>query len=70
MNVEQKKTDEIVFETLPSDELIDYISFKEEYPEEAAAAFTEFCSRFERDILQKQKYIVINLITVRLLHLK
>lgn len=53
MNVEQKKTDEIVFETLPSDELIDYISFKEEYPEEAAAAFTEFCSRFERDILQK-----------------
>lgn len=53
MKVEQKIDTEISFATLPSDELIEYISFKTEYPEEAEKAFVEFCSRFERKIFEK-----------------
>ncbi|WP_394664916.1 RNA polymerase subunit sigma [uncultured Chryseobacterium sp.] len=53
MKVEQKNTSEIIFEALSGDDLIDYISFKNEYPHEATLAFTEFCNRYERDILKK-----------------
>lgn len=52
MKVELKNT-EINFETLPSDELIEYISFKGEFPEEAERAFIIFCDRFQQDIIQK-----------------
>lgn len=52
MKLELKKTD-INFKLLPSDELIEYISFKDEFPEEAELAFTEFCDRFQVDVLQK-----------------
>ncbi len=52
MKVEFKKAD-IDFKLLPSDELIEYISFKDEFPEEAECAFIEFCNRFQADVLQK-----------------
>ncbi|WP_309613985.1 RNA polymerase subunit sigma [Flavobacterium sp.] len=52
MKVESKK-EEIDFSILPSDELIEYISFKDEFPAEAEKAFVIFCDRFHRDILQK-----------------
>jgi len=52
MKIELKKLD-IDFKILPSDELIEYISFRGEFPEEAELAFIEFCSRFQTDILQK-----------------
>ncbi|MCT3810473.1 RNA polymerase subunit sigma [Elizabethkingia anophelis] len=52
MKVELKKT-EINFKNLPSDELIEYISFKDEFPEDAEKAFIEFCDRFQVDVLQK-----------------
>ncbi len=52
MKIELKKLD-IDFKILPSDELIEYISFKDEFPEEAELAFVEFCSRFQADVLQK-----------------
>ncbi|HTN21951.1 MAG TPA: hypothetical protein VL125_15830 [Pelobium sp.] len=52
MKVESKRK-EINFEELPSDDLIDYISFKDEFPIEAEIAFIVFCNRFQRDIIQK-----------------
>lgn len=52
MKVESKKAN-IDFETMPSDELIEYISFKDEFPIEAELAFTVFCNRFLKDVLQK-----------------
>lgn len=52
MKVEIKK-EEIDFSLLPSYELIEYISFKEEFPNEAEKAFAVFCNRFQLDILQK-----------------
>ena len=47
------KESEIDFTEIKSLELLDYIAMKEDFPEEATQAFIEFCSRFERDILQK-----------------
>lgn len=44
---------EIDFTTVQSDELIEYISFKDEYPKEAELAFAEFCSRFQSGVLKK-----------------
>lgn len=44
---------EIDFTTVQSDELIEYLSFKDEYPREAELAFAEFCSRFQSDVLKK-----------------
>ncbi len=44
---------EIDFTTVQSDELIEYISFKDEYPKEAELAFAEFCYRFQSDVLKK-----------------
>jgi hypothetical protein len=46
------QTEEIDFENLSSDELIEYISFKEEFPEEAEKAFTVFCYRFQADTIR------------------
>lgn len=46
------KVDEINFEVLSSDELIEYISFKEEFPDEAEKAFTMFCYRFQVDTIK------------------
>lgn len=34
-------------------DLLEYISWKSEYPEEAAEAFIIFCNRFQKDILEK-----------------
>lgn len=47
------KESEIDFAEIENLELLDYIAMKEDFPEEATQAFVEFCSRFERDILQK-----------------
>lgn len=67
MKIEFKKLD-INFKILPSDELIEYISFKCEFPEEAELAFTEFCSRFQTDILQKAEIYSKNMVIAMLLH--
>lgn len=48
----EQQTDEINFEDLSSDELIEYISFKEEFPEEAEKAFVIFCYRFQNDTIK------------------
>lgn len=34
-------------------DLLTYIGWKDEYPDEAQSAFTEFCLRFDRDVLKK-----------------
>ena len=47
------KESEIDFAEIENLELLDYIAMKEDFPKEATQAFVEFCSRFERDILQK-----------------
>jgi len=51
--METTLNDTIDFEKICSSELLDYISFKSEYPKEAELAFAEFCRRFEQDVLQK-----------------
>jgi len=48
-----RKTEQIDFKSLPGDELIEYISFKEEFAEEAEQAFIIFRDRYQRDILRK-----------------
>lgn len=45
--------DKIDFDKICSSELLDYISFKSEYPEEAEHAFIEFCRRFEKNVIEK-----------------
>lgn len=52
MKIETPNTD-IDFKIIPSDDLIDYISFKDEFPIEAELAFIEFCDRFQEEVLQK-----------------
>lgn len=52
MGIENKKY-EVDYSTFPSDELLEYIAWKEEYEEDAQRAFIEFCSRFERKVLEK-----------------
>lgn len=52
------KTDtnqDINFENLPSVELLDYISFKDEFTIEAQGAFVHFCYRFEKDLKRKSE---------------
>lgn len=51
MKVELNNTD-INFEILSSDELIEYVSFKEEFPNEAEKAFVVFCDRFQSDVIK------------------
>jgi len=46
---------EIDFEKITSVELLEYISFKDEFPEEAQGAFVQFCYRFERDLKRKSE---------------
>lgn len=46
---------EIDFEKLPSIDLLDYISFKTEFPKEAENAFIQFCYRFEKDLKRKSE---------------
>lgn len=41
------------FESMLGTELIEFISWKEEYPREAEQAFAVFCGRYEKDLLQK-----------------
>lgn len=45
--------EEIDFRKMPSIELLEYISWKKEFPKEAEKAFTEFCLRFERSVIRK-----------------
>ena len=45
----------IDFEKMPSVELLEYISFKEEFPTEAQWAFVQFCYRFEKDLKRKSE---------------
>jgi hypothetical protein len=48
-------TGEVInFETMSGADLLEFIScFKEEYPEESERAFTLFCYKYEKDLLQK-----------------
>jgi hypothetical protein len=40
-------------ESMPGSELLELISWKDEYPREAEQAFINFCARYENDLLQK-----------------
>ena len=51
--METELNDKIDFDKICSSELLEYISFKSEYPEEAEHAFIEFCRRFEKAVIQK-----------------
>ena len=46
---------DINFEKIPSVELLEYISFKKEFPAEAQLAFAQFCYRFEGDLKRKSE---------------
>tara|TARA_R110000796_G_scaffold63858_1_gene147654 strand:+ start:3771 stop:4454 length:684 start_codon:yes stop_codon:yes gene_type:complete len=46
---------DIDFEKMPSVELLEYISFKEEFPAVAQLAFAQFCFRFEKDVKRKSE---------------
>lgn len=48
-------TAKIDFENMVGSELLEYISFKDEFPHEAELAFCVFCDRYQRDILQKSE---------------
>ena len=48
-------TEKIDFENMAGSELLEYISFKDEFPNEAELAFYVFCDRYQRDILQKSE---------------
>jgi len=48
-------TEKIDFEKMVGSELLEYISFKDEFPNEAELAFCVFCDRYQRDILQKSE---------------
>lgn len=48
-------TEKIDFENMVGSELLEYISFKDEFPNEAELAFYVFCDRYQRDILQKSE---------------
>lgn len=49
------KNQDIDFEKMSSIELLEYISFKEEFPSEAQLAFAHFCYRFEKDLKHKSE---------------
>ena len=48
-------TEKIDFENMVGSELLEYISFKDEFPNEAELAFCVFRDRYQRDILQKSE---------------
>jgi hypothetical protein len=47
--------EKIDFENMVGSELLEYISFKDEFPNEAELAFYVFCDKYQRDILQKSE---------------
>ncbi|MEQ3662538.1 MAG: RNA polymerase subunit sigma [Flavobacterium sp.] len=51
--METELNNKIYFDKICSIELLEYISYKSEYPEEAEFAFIEFCRRFEKNVIQK-----------------
>lgn len=53
MNTDIKQ--DIDFEGMTSFELLEYVSFKDEFPTEAKNAFVHFCYRFEKDIKRKSE---------------
>ena len=53
MSVTNKET--IDFEKVSSLELLEYISFRDEFPEEAQLAFIKFCHHFEKDLKRKSE---------------
>ena len=50
---EQTKKDKFDFESMSGSELMEVLSWKNEFPQEAESAFIIFCSRYEKDLLQK-----------------
>lgn len=48
-------TEKIDFKNMTGSELLEYISFKDEFPNEAELAFCEFRDRYQRDILEKSE---------------
>lgn len=53
MNIDTNQ--DIDFEKMSSVELLEYISFKEEFLTEAQLAFVQFCYRFEKDLKRKSE---------------
>lgn len=51
--------EDIDFEKMPSVELLEYISYKDEFPTEAQNAFVQFCYRFEK-VLKRKSEIYCN----------
>lgn len=52
--MEQEIKNEIIdFESMSGSDLIEFISWKDEYPREAEQAFVTFCNRYEKDLIQK-----------------
>ena len=47
--------EKIDFENMDGAELLEYISFKNEFPNEAELAFSVFCYRYEKDLMQKSE---------------
>lgn len=45
--------EQIDFTKISSFELLEYVSFKEEFPDVAEKAFMQFCFRFEKDAIKK-----------------
>ena len=48
-------SEKIDFKNMVGSELLEYISFKDEFPNEAQLAFSVFCDRYQRDILEKSE---------------
>lgn len=47
--------EDIDFGKMPSVELLEYVSYKNEFPAEAQRAFVQFCYRFEKDLKRKSE---------------
>lgn len=53
MKEEREKETQIDFTDTSSIELLEYISWKDDFPIESKRAFVEFCSRFEKIVIKK-----------------
>ena len=51
--IQEIKEERMDFENMSGSDLIEVISWKEEYPQEAEQAFTMFCSRYEKSLIEK-----------------
>lgn len=51
--IQEIKEERMDFENMSGSDLIEIISWKEEYPQESEQAFTMFCSRYEKSLIQK-----------------